>query len=212
MSSHGVKTIRQEEVSKGSTEGAAQRDAKRRRRSLLKGLLAGLAGGVAASLAMNRLLAITGRAFHFEAARGPLSVRSDSWRRGQGGQLGSEDGLGHEPPTVRAAETISQAVFGHRLTEEEKGPAGQAVHYAFGATTGMLYGALSERFAALTRGFGLPYGLVVWIAADELALPALGLGKSPRQQRLPVHLYALSAHLLYGAMLEGTRRVVRRML
>jgi hypothetical protein len=60
--------------------------------------------------------------------------------------------------------------------------------------------------------FGVPFGLAVWLVADELAVPALGLSQPPRRQDLATHAYALVAHGVYGLTTEYTRRLVRRRL
>jgi putative membrane protein len=49
-----------------------------------------------------------------------------------------------EDSTVKTASAISEGVFRHALTEDEKKVAGPAVHYAFGAGVGGVYGALAE--------------------------------------------------------------------
>jgi uncharacterized membrane protein YagU involved in acid resistance len=52
----------------------------------------------------------------------------------------------------------------------------------------------------------------VWLLADELAVPAAGLSKSPKEFPLTTHIYALASHLVYGWITETVRRAVRRAL
>src|SRR5262249_2703357 len=68
-----------------------------------------------------------------------------------------------ENATVKAAEAISEGAFGHELQQSEKEPAGAAVHYAFGTTTGALYGALAEVAPQVTTVAGLPFGAGFWL-------------------------------------------------
>lgn len=56
-----------------------------------------------------------------------------------------------------------------------------ALHYAFGAATGAAYGAAAEVLPSLTAGAGFPFGGAVWLAADEVVTPALGLSKKPTE-------------------------------
>ena len=70
----------------------------------------------------------------------------------------------------------------------------------------------SERAPELRRGFGTVYGSLVWATADEGAVPARGLSKQPGEIPLGVHAYALGAHWVYGATLEGCRRIASSVL
>jgi uncharacterized membrane protein YagU involved in acid resistance len=56
------------------------------------------------------------------------------------------------------------------------------------------------------------FGTGLFVAADEVAVPALGLSKSPREYPLSTHLYGLASHLVYGFTAEYVRRGVRRLL
>jgi putative membrane protein len=113
--------------------------------------------------------------------------------------------------TVKTAEVISEALFGHRLSREEKQIAGPAVHYAFGAIMGALYGATVETTPAARAGFGTAFGAVVFVGADEIGVPAMGL--SPKVDvALSKHFYGFASHLVYGVATEAVRRPVRRAL
>jgi hypothetical protein len=114
--------------------------------------------------------------------------------------------------TVKTAKAISEGIFGHKLTQSEKKPAGAAVHYAFGTATGGLYGAMAEVAPQVTAGAGIPFGAVFWLVADEAAVPLLGLAKGPTEYPLSTHAYALASHLVYGLTAELGRRAVRQAL
>jgi putative membrane protein len=171
-----------------------------------KGLLAGLLGGLVACWAMNQWLALWQRVVEGEAA--PARGRPI----GQGGQLAREGPDRRQPPTMHAAAALTQALCRHVPTDREKEGVGQALHYTFGTMTGALYGALVEVAPALTMGGGVPFGLAVWLLADELALPAVGLSQPPTRQALATHTYAFASHCVYGLATECARRVVRRVL
>jgi putative membrane protein len=111
---------------------------------------------------------------------------------------------------VRAAAAISRGLFRHELSEKEERIAGPVMHYAFGALTGGIYGALAEVAPAVTRGAGMPFGIAVWLGADEITIPALRLAEPPWEHPPMVHARALAAHLVYGTATEGFRKALRR--
>jgi uncharacterized membrane protein YagU involved in acid resistance len=161
-----------------------------------KGIAAGLAGGLAASFVMGQFQALWNSvAKKYEKKEGR---RSRSRKP--------------EPATVRAAASISEGVFHHKLTKAQKKIAGPAVHYAMGATTGAIYGAAAELFPPVTVADGTAFGAAVWLVADDVTLPAIGLAKWPTQYPLSIHLYALASHLVYGLVTEAVRGAIRSAL
>ena len=158
---------------------------------ILKGAAAGLIAGLAASFVMGQ----------YQTLLSSLAEKEES--PGQ-----PED----EPATVKAAEEISEEVFDHKLSTSEKGQAGEAMHYAMGGVSGLIYGAAAEIEPLATTGAGLPFGTAVWLVADDLVVPALGLSKPPTEYTLSTHAYALSSHLVYGLTTELVRKWLRRLL
>ena len=77
---------------------------------------------------------------------------------------------------------------------------------------GGLYGALAEIAPIAIIGFGLAFGAIFWVAADEAAVPALGLSKSPTESPLSTHASALASHLVYGLTTDLVRRALRSAL
>lgn len=180
-------------------------------KDLVKGAVAGLVGGLVASWTMNQFQAAWSKAAEgFEKPHGAQSMQpSDAPMEDQPTDQGKED---QDDATVKAAKAISEGVFGHRLKESEKRPAGAAVHYAFGTATGGLYGAAAEIAPGVTSGLGLPFGVAFWMIADEGAVPLLGLSKGPTEYPVSTHAYALASHLVYGLTAEVTRRAVRNVI
>src|ERR1051325_8226444 len=156
-------------------DGRVRRDA-----SVWKGAVAGLAAGLVASFAMDQ----------FQAAWMALASRD-----GKKSVPGSAD---DEPATVKAASAVSEGLFDHELTKEEKTLGASAVHYAVGGITGALYGAVAELAPSIGKGTGLPYGTAVWLVLDEGAVPALGLSKPVTEYPLSNHAYALASHFVFG--------------
>jgi putative membrane protein len=187
---------------------------KRNSSNLWKGLAAGAAGGLVASWVMNQFQALWSRkAYGIERSHGAQSLQRGSPRHGVARAL-QERGSDRERDNaaVRMASAVSEDVFGHRLAEREKEAAGAVAHYAMGVSSGAIYGAAAEMLPAATAGAGLPFGAVVWLVADELVVPALGLSKPPTEYPLSTHAYALASHLVYGLVTEMARGVVRRAL
>src|SRR5215470_3728973 len=149
--------------------------------SIWKGIVAGLAGGLIASWTMNQFQAAwTKLAENSEKPHGAQSMQPAQGSSGDQGQDAKEQ----DDATVKAAQAISEGVFGHELQESEKKPAGAAVHYAFGTASGALYGALAEVAPQVTTAAGLPFGAAFWLVADEVSVPLLGLSKGPSEYPL----------------------------
>lgn len=177
---------------------------------LVKGTVAGLIGGLVASWTMNQFQAAWSKAVEgFEKPHGAQSMQpSEGGEPAESGQNKEEQ----DDATVKAAKALSEGVFGHKLKQSEKKPAGAAVHYAFGSATGGLYGAAAEIAPQVTTGLGLPFGVAFWMIADEAVVPLLGLSKGPTEYPVSTHAYALASHMVYGLTAEVTRRAVRNIL
>ncbi|CAN5241125.1 hypothetical protein BH10ACI1_BH10ACI1_05520 [soil metagenome] len=158
---------------------------------VLKGAVAGLVGGIIGSLVMSG----------FQAA---ISALSEDDKK----SIKNEE----EPANVKVAEAISEEVFDHRLKKSEKEPAGEAMHYAMGATSGLIYGFTAELLPEATIGLGLPFGAAVWLVADDIVVPALGFAKPATEYPFSTQAYALSSHLVYGLTTDIVRRAVRDLL
>ncbi len=158
---------------------------------VVKGAVAGLVGGIVATVVMGGFQSL-------------LSALAEEEKKSKKKK--------EEPATVKAAEEISEAVLDHKLTKSEKELAGEAMHYAMGATSGLIYGVAAEIAPISTVGAGLPFGAAVWLVADDIVVPALGLSKPVTEFPLSTHAYALSSHLVYGLTTDIVRRVVRDLL
>lgn len=161
-----------------------------RKQKLYKGWIAGAIGGLAASWIMPR--------FQFALAH---ALGYTHPHEGQ-----------EEDATVKIAQRISSKLFGRQLSSEEKQTAGPLVHYAYGTSLGALYGGLAHCHEMPASGFGAVYGAATWALGEEIAVPALGLGKPPAEIPASQHLQTLAAHLVYGMTVEGVRRVALKAL
>ena len=175
--------------------------------NVLKGLAAGMVAGLVAGWTMNQFQKVWTRvAEGFEKPHGAQSMQpSEDENTARSDQPQEDDA------TVEVAEIISENVFGRELKESEKKEAGAAVHYSFSVAMGGFYGVAAELAPAVTAKAGLPFGAAFWFVADEVAVPLLGLSKGPSEIPISTHVYALSAHLVYGLTAESTRRAIRRL-
>jgi uncharacterized membrane protein YagU involved in acid resistance len=114
---------------------------------------------------------------------------------------------------MKTAEKLSEGLLHRPLNSNEKKKAGPMVHYAFGTIVGGIYGASAEKLPQIKQGYGLPFGAAVFVGADEIVVPALGLSPKPLSQTKPEdHLYGFLSHFVYGATTEIVRRGVRAIL
>lgn len=143
---------------------------------------AGVIAGVAATAATSL----------FQAAAAPVF-----------GQDGSDD----DPANVKAAQDASRVATGKPLPPADKPAAGSAVHYATGIALGLGYAAAAAGSPRVTAGFGVPFGLAVAVVLDDLLVPAFGWGDWPTDTPAATHAYGLSTHAVFGAVLEGGRRL-----
>jgi hypothetical protein len=119
---------------------------------------------------------------------------------------------GDDDATTKAADVIAREITGERLTRTEKQLAGPAVHYAFSAFVGAIYGAAIEITPAARLGRGAAFGGLVWLVADEVALPLLRLAKHPFAYPISTHAEMLAAHLVFGWTTDAVTCRVRNRL
>lgn len=174
------------------------------------GALVGAVAGTLATLAMSTFQKLWAQvAPEPETPLNSLHPAERGWPESVEALRPSGPRHGPDDATVEAADRISRQVTGRGLDVEERAVAGPAMHYLFGAVAGAAYGALAEWEPRVTAGAGLPFGMVVWLGADEIALPLLGLTPPPEDSPAHRHLLSLSAHCVYGATTEAIRRAIR---
>lgn len=164
---------------------------------LLRHAIAGALGGIAGTLAMNYAqrawtLAVDGRAP--SSAAGEHDARD--WQERDE----------HQNANELAAQAIAAATIKRRLTQRDLSIAAGLVHFAFGAAVGALYGGLIRHHPTRPRS-GVMLGTALWLLADEIAMPVVGLSKSTLQRPLEMHLQSFAAHIVYGVTTEHVRRL-----
>ena len=179
-----------------------------------KGVLAGALAGAVASALMNELVALYPKA---TAGRGhgAQSLQPGQPNHGLGAAQVERDGPlahAHEDATERLAETVVHGLSGQRLDHREKHRLGTLIHYLFASGSAAAYGGMVELCPMARTGWGVPFGLAVWLGADEGAVPAIGLSTTPGQHSAGVHLASVGAHCAYGLTTEMFRRLFRKMI
>ena len=166
-------------------------------RSSIKAALIGTVGGLAGTLAMNYAqrswtLAVAGQAP--SSAAGKHDARD--W----------QERAEHRNANEVAAQAVARALLGRRLMADELAIAAPLVHFSFGAAIGAVYGVYAERVIRHRSGNG--FGVLVWLVADEIAMPLMGLSRSTLERPLELHVQSLAAHLVYGSTTERVRQAL----
>jgi hypothetical protein len=159
---------------------------KRREVKLLGGLAAGVIGDIVATWALDR---------YQEGSTPIVSRRPEDQLQEQ------------ERAHAEVAERITKAPFGKRLSRTQRRNAAPIVHYAVGALTGGIYGLTAEVLPIIRRGYGTGYSNLLFLGGSEALLPWFNVGRRKVQSS-----GGLTAPLVYGAVLETTRRVLRWLL
>ncbi len=177
-----------------------------------RGFAAGCVSGLVATAVLTAFQQATVAAAkgyqHHEAARNPMAgLAAADPRSAAAGPVRQSEAVN---TAMAKAATATAGLFGVDLTRRTTPVVAMAIHFAFGTLMGGLYGWLAEAWPAVTLCRGTLFGTALWIGADEIAVPALGLINPPTRNPPPMHAAAWSVHLVYGAVLELGRRIVRR--
>jgi len=159
---------------------------------------AGAVGGLAGTLAMNyaqRLWTLAADRHPPESAAGEHDARD--W------QERSE----HQNSNELASQYLAITFLHRRLTHRELAIAAPVVHFAFGATVAACYGLWAATHQD-TRRSGAMLGVVLWLTADEVAMPLMRLSGPTTERRWPLHVQSFAAHLVYGVTTEQVRRAI----
>ena len=146
-----------------------------------------------------------------------MFVRVGDGREAPGAAPGDDRfGRGAQPPqalrtanrdaSVLLGAAIFRAIAGRDPDPDAQLWIGSAMHYAFSGAVGVVDAGIADRVPVVQTGNGLTYGALVWVVADEGAMPALGVSRGPGELDPRVHVFALLAHLVYGATLRAIWR------
>jgi putative membrane protein len=187
---------------------------------ILQGAIAGAVGGVVGTLAMAGFQQVWMRLTRAAHRLHDGSPSDEDRNRAKNAGIGEGEFPQSEPrshhhrvsPSERLVATVYRGIVHRPAKPIEMKLGGSAIHFAFGAVAGALYGAAAEVEPRVTMGEGTLFGTAVFLAADEIALPLTGLAESPQRTPPRRHLYSLVSHFAYGAATEFTRRLIRENL
>lgn len=179
--------------------------------SLVRGLVAGAVAGVAATLLMDQFQKLSAASQKAAEKHRKLAGGESPWTIAHEQTEKEQEAAGTENSTEIVARMIASAT-GNELAPEQRKQAGNAVHYTFGTLMGIVYGMTAELLPEVTAGGGTAFGTVLFLGADELAVPALQLAPPPTESAPTDHLQHWAAHVVYGGAVELVRSLVRRWL
>lgn len=177
--------------------------ARRNERSAWKGLLAGAAGGLVGTAVMTQ--------FQNAWQKAAAKKRRFGDDRNAETRTPARTSEEKEGVTMKAAGKLAWAAGGE-LTQEQRKQGSAWVHYGFGTAMGALYGMAMETPPRGVRAqripfFGSLFGSALFLGADEMAVPALGLDEA--SESASSHLYGWASHLVFGVTAEFVRRQIR---
>jgi uncharacterized membrane protein YagU involved in acid resistance len=179
--------------------------------SILRGIITGATAGIAATLIMDQFLKLTSAGQKAVEKQMKLAQGESPWEIAHEQVQQKQQAAEQEGSTEIVARKIAKAT-GKTLDKEKKKKAGQAVHYTFGTLMGIVYGVSAELVPEATTGAGTAFGTLLFLGADEIAVPALRLAPPPDQTPAPDHLQHWAAHVVYGGSLELVRTLLRRVI
>jgi uncharacterized membrane protein YagU involved in acid resistance len=179
--------------------------------SVLRGVITGVAAGIAATLIMDQFQKLSAAGQKAAEKQLKLGQGESSWQIAHEQVQKEQQAAQQEGSTEIVARKIAEAAGTH-LDREDKKTAGQAVHYTFGTLMGVVYGVSAELLPEITTGAGTGFGTLLFLAADEVAVPAFQLAPSPIDTQPTDHLQHWAAHVVYGASLELVRSLLARVV
>lgn len=182
-----------------------------RKPSIVRGLLAGAVAGVAATLLIDQFQKLGAAGQKAVEKQRKLAVGESPWAVAHEQMQEEQKAAAQENSTEIVAKRVAGAVGSEILPGHEK-QAGNVVHYTFGTLMGIVYAITAELVPEVTAGGGTAFGTVLFLGADEIAVPALRLAPPPNSTAPTDHLQHWAAHVVYGGSVELVRSVVRRWL
>ena len=173
---------------------------KQHRPSILRGIAAGLAAGIAATFVMNQFQKLSAASQKAIEKHQKLAQGESPWQVAHEQAKKEMRAAEQEDSTEIVARKIAE-VAGKSLPKETKKTAGQAVHFSFGTLMGVVYAVTAEMLPEVTSGGGTAFGTLLFLGAEEVAVPALSLSPPPTATAPTDHLQHWAAHVVYGGSL-----------
>ncbi len=172
--------------------------------SILRGLLVGAAAGVTATLVMDQFQKLSTAGQKSVEKHRKLAEGESPWTIAHENVMQEQKEASQEGSTEIVARNLAEAA-GAQIPPDKKKKAGNAVHYTFGTLMGVVYGVAAEYLPEVGTAGGTAFGTLLFLGADEVAVPALHLAPPPTETAPTDHLQHWAAHIVYGGALELTR-------
>ncbi|HEX4576140.1 MAG TPA: DUF1440 domain-containing protein [Edaphobacter sp.] len=182
-----------------------------KRPSVLRGIITGATAGIAATLIMDQFFKLTSAGQKAVEKQMKLAQGASPWEIAHEQVQHEQQAAEREDSTEIVARKIAEAT-GKTLDKEQKKTAGRAVHYTFGTLVGIAYGVSAELIPEVRTGAGTAFGTILFLGADEVAVPAFQLAPPPDQAPATDHLQHWAAHVVYGGSLELVRSLIYRLI
>ena len=178
--------------------------------SVVRGIVTGLAAGIAATLVMDQFQKLSSVSQKAAQKQIKLAQGESEWEIAHELVQQEQQAAQQEGSTEKVARKVAEAT-GTQLDRDRKKSAGQIVHYTFGTLMGVIYAVSAELLPEVTTGAGTAFGTLLFLGADEVAVPAFHLAAPPTDTAATDHLQHWAAHVVYGASLELVRSLLRRL-
>lgn len=183
----------------------------KRNPSLLRALIVGATAGIAATLIMDQFQKLSSISQKAIEKQQKLSDGESPWQIAHEQALEEQQAAQAEGSTEKVARNIAEAA-GKDIPQDSRKQAGQAVHYSFGTLMGIAYAVTAEFLPEISSGGGTAFGTMLFLGADEIAVPALRLAPPPTKTAPTDHLQHWAAHVVYGGSLELVRGLLGRVI
>jgi hypothetical protein len=179
--------------------------------SIFRGVVTGIAAGIAATLVMDQFQKLSTASQRALERQRKLADHTSPWLIAHEQAKKQREQFENEDSTEIVARKIAKAT-GTDLAHEDKKKAGRAIHYAFGTLMGVVYAVSAEAVPEVTTGAGAAFGTLLFIAADEVAVPAFQLSPPHTDTHSFDHLQHWVSHIVYGVSLEMVRNLITRLM
>lgn len=183
----------------------------RNKPSIFRGVVTGITAGIAATLVMDQFQKLSTAGQKALEKQKRLAEHESRWQIAHEQAEEEQKEAEQEDSTEIVARKIAEAT-GTYLPKEDKKKAGRAVHYTFGTLMGVVYAVSAEIVPEVTTGAGAAFGTLLFLSADEVAVPAFQLSPAPADTPAFDHLQHWAAHVVYGGTLEMVRNLITRLM
>lgn len=105
---------------------------------------------------------------------------------------------------------VAGRAFGNDLKGATLVNGARAMHFAFAAGLGALYGVLTEITPAAGIGHGTGFAALEELSGNEWLMPRIGFLRPVKDYPVHERVHSLASHLVWGLVTETVRARVRR--